>query len=85
MAKSIFCRRSIRCQINNLLRNSKQEFPFTVRHQWRYDDENQGDEILENTEWALNFAPAEDDWKYDTKLLKDVLLNGNKVTVKSWK
>ena len=68
---------------NNLLRNSKQEFPFTVRHQWRYDDENQGDEILENTEWALNFAPAEDDWKYDTKLLKDVLLNGNKVTVKS--
>lgn len=68
---------------NNLLRNSKQEFPFTVRHQWRYDDENQGDEILENTEWALNFAPAEDDWKYDTKLLIDVLLNGNKVTVKS--
>ena len=68
---------------NNLLRNSEQEFLFTVRHQWRYDDENQGNEILENTEWALNFAPNEDGWKYDTELLKDVLLNGNKVTVKS--
>ena len=68
---------------NNLLRNSEQEFPFTVRHLWRYDDENQDDVVLENTDWALNFAPTEDDWKYDTELLKDVLLNGNKMTVKS--
>lgn len=68
---------------NNLLRNSEQEFPFTVRHLWRYNDENQDDVELENTEWALNFAPNEDGWKYDTKLLKDVSLNDNKVTVKS--
>ena len=68
---------------NNLLRNSEQEFLFTVRHQWRYDDENQGNEILENTEWALNFAPNEDGWKYDKELLKDVSLNDNTVRVQS--
>lgn len=68
---------------NNLLPNSEQEFPFTVRHLWRYDEENQGDVEIKNTEWALNFAPNEDGWKYDTELLKNVLLNDNKVTVKS--
>lgn len=68
---------------NNLLRNSEQEFPFTVRHLWRYNDEDQGDVVLENTDWALNFAPAEDGWKYDTDILTDVSLNDNKVTVKS--
>ena len=68
---------------NNLLRNSEQEFPFILRHMWRYNDEDQGEAVLENTDWALNFAPTENDWKYDTNILKDVSLNENKVTVKS--
>ena len=68
---------------NNLLRNSEQEFTFILRHMWRYNDEDQGEAVLENTDWALNFAPTENDWKYDTNILKDVSLNENKVTVKS--
>lgn len=68
---------------NNLLKNSEQEFPFIVRHLWRYDDEDQDDVVLENTDWALNFAPTEDGWKYDKELLKDVSLNDNTVRVQS--
>ena len=68
---------------NNLLKNSEQEFPFIVRHLWRYDDEDQDDVVLENTDWALNFAPTEDGWKYDKELLKDISLNDNTVRVQS--
>ncbi len=66
---------------NNLFPNSEQEFPFVFSHEWRHSEEDFGNETVTN--WALNFAPDENGNKYDTNLLKDVLLNNNTVIVKT--
>ena len=66
---------------NCMLRNSSMKLPFVLRHEWKYSDEEVGEEEIKN--WTLSFASDENGWKYDTDLLKSVKINGHELTVNS--
>ena len=63
----------------NMLRNSEMELGFVLYHDWRNDDDEQYG--VEVEDWELAFVPDENDWSYDTNLLKDVTIKDGKTLV----
>lgn len=66
---------------NRMTRNSEMKASFVLWHEWKYSDQEEGSEQIED--WTLEFAPDENGWIYDTNSLRSVDINGHEVTVKA--
>ncbi|MBU5480817.1 hypothetical protein [Blautia sp. MSJ-19] len=65
---------------SNMLKNSERKISFVLRHEWKYNDEEQGEEEI--SDWTLEFAEDENGWAYDTNLL-DARIDGQELTISS--